>query len=191
MSAEADDAPEEQPTEQPAEPTDEGEDEKPSIAPDEQAEMDLDDLAMAIEDEEGESEPADEGGESPDGDTDESESQQSEDTGDNGGSQGPFEGVSWGDMYVEVLAVVLVAAVEELSEEEADISEEEIYELATQPPVHLPNEVDRLADQKDMGEMTPQQAVVLGTSLLAGSVLVKETDVASDAIGQLMENMNT
>lgn len=92
--------------------------------------------------------------------------------------------LSWGDLYVDTLAMLLVAVVEEVGDEADDpITEDEIVELAQSGMIDLSAAVDKLvADMGGPTSMEPEYAVLAGTALLAVSVLVSETDVAKDAL---------
>jgi hypothetical protein len=89
-------------------------------------------------------------------------------------------------MYVDVLATLLVAVVDEYGDGEADA--EEIEALANQPPVALNEQADRVfAEMTGAEDLPPGQALVIGTATVAGTVIIKETDVAQDALGEVAE----
>lgn len=119
--------------------------------------------------------------------------EESDDQGDQDGDADPGAGgaapsVSWGDKYVQLLGVMLVAIVEEVDDPETDDLGDEIEALATQPPVNLNEQVDRLlAEYGGPDEMSPQQAVLLSTGIVSVTVLAKETDLAGDLAGELLD----
>lgn len=151
----------------------------PDIEEDERADIDLSGVdTEAVEREAGAGDPDDE----------------ADDQGDQTGGTDPDAGgaapsVSWGDKYVELLGVMLVAIVEEVDEDpETDDLGDEIEALATQPPVNLDEQVDRLlAEYGGPDEMSPQQAVLFSTGIVSVTVLAKETDLAGDLAGELLD----
>jgi hypothetical protein len=167
--------------------TDAPDGEKPALADDEKATLpdDLADIAADVEAETALEEESDDGPQ-----------QTGDAVGDNDGStdapdalgddRDTPEGPTWGDQYVTVLSVVLAAIVEEHGDEDADADPEEIAQLATQHPIALNESADRVfAEMQGTEQMDPKQALVVSTAVLCGTVLVQETDVASQAIGQL------
>jgi hypothetical protein len=151
----------------------------PDIEEDERADIDLSGVdTEAVEREAGAGDPDEE----------------ADDQGDQEGDADPDIGgaapsVSWGDKYVELLGVMLVAIVEEVDEDpETDDLGDEIEALATQPPVNLDEQVDRLlAEYGGPDEMSPQQAVLFSTGIVSVTVLAKETDLAGDLAGELLD----
>ncbi|WP_255198018.1 hypothetical protein [Halorarius litoreus] len=162
--------------------TDDGDD-RPALDEDERASFDPDavgDVAEEIEAEVNDSEAeAREGG----GDAEESD--------ENGSEHTPVEledvSLSWGDLYVESVATLLVV-VADVYGEDADISTDVVVDLAQSGLVDISTQVDRLvAEMGGAGasELPPEYAVLLGTALLAVAVLVKETDVAEDLLADV------
>ncbi|MFT4921041.1 MAG: hypothetical protein ACI8XM_000234 [Haloarculaceae archaeon] len=168
----------------PSEPT-EGErddgDERPEIEDDERADLDLSGVDLDSVDDGGDDE-----GEEP-------THEPTEDSGADGSTQGSSplnldDEATWGDMYVDVLATVLVSVVDEYGEGGREMAAEEIEELANQPPIALNEQADRVFEE--MGgtrDLPPGQALVIGSATVAGSVLLRETDVAADLAGELAE----
>lgn len=169
------------------------EDGKPDITEEDRAEIDLSAVAEDIEDsvgaadgeEGGEEAPTDDGDGSEGGTTPETEESSSDDA-------GAPDGETWGDMYVEVVAVLIAEGVDQYADDDADAADrmtaEDVAALARQPPVDLPTQVNRLAAEMGTAEdLPPGQAVVLSTALLAVVVLAKETDIMGDVIGQVMD----
>lgn len=162
-----------------------GDDGRPDLAPDEKADMDLSgiDVDAVTEETEAESDPSDEGDEGP---ADAADALAPDDA-DGDGEASPYR---MGDLYVEVLVVLLVAVVDEHGED-ADVDPEDVREVANSPPFPLADAADDcLAEMlgTDGAEMTPQQALLAGTATVALTVLLKETDVLQDRLGELMEN---
>lgn len=166
--------------------TDTGE-ERPALDDDERATFDPD----AVADVAGEIEAEVSGEEAPD-DQDDTEEDGSGDEGATSGTERSsvqLEDVSlsWGDLYVESVATLLVV-VADVYDDHSDITTDEIVELAQSGLVDVSAQVDRLVADMAGGpatELPPEYAVLLGTVLLAVAVLVKETDVAEDVLSDL------
>jgi len=161
-------------------------DERPALEADEKADFDLGDVDPSTV----EGPTTDESDE--DADTTDSESGEGEDA--DGGEDADSddvsgEGETWGDMYVDVLGIVLVAVVEEYGDEDSDLSKQDVSELANEPPIALNEQADRLFEE--MGgtkDLPPGQALAVGSATVAGSVLLRETDVASQIAGELTDS---
>lgn len=154
-----------------------GGDDRPSLGSDEKADVDFDAISEEVEETVAEDDEAD------DGTTDDGADSSTE-SADESADVPELEDVSlsWGDLYVETLATLLVAVVEQY-EERADITVEEVTELAQSGLIDISTQVDKLA--AEMGgatELPPEYALIVGTVLLVVAVLVKETDVAQEAL---------
>ena len=168
-------------------------DETPTLADDEKATLpaDLADLAADVEAETGaasaEPDESDEGGQQATADAETGE--ESTDAPDAlSGQSEATDGPTWGDQYVTVLAVVLGAIVEEHGGDDAEVDQEHIANLATQHPIRLNEQADRVfAEMNGTEEMDPKQALIVSTAILVGTVLLAETDVASQALSSLGE----
>ena len=157
------------------------EDDRPALEPDEKADFDLGDVdpeavegpaADESDDDADTADPDSDGGEESDGDDD-----------------GDDEGESWGDMYVDVLGIVLIAVVEEYGDDDSDLEKSEVVELANEPPIALNEQANRLFEE--MGgtkDLPPGQALAVGSATVAGSVLLRETDAASQIAGELTDS---
>ncbi|MDG5778192.1 hypothetical protein VB773_01480 [Haloarculaceae archaeon H-GB2-1] len=174
-------------TEQVEEPATDEEDDRPEIEEDERADISLDDLDIdpeAVEEEAGA------------GADDSEESADAEAEGDTPDSAGADEsaqqaalpdGETWGDQYVDMLALVL-GEIAEQSDGEPGKTAEDIENLARAPPVELDRNVDRWLEQAGMGtDIPPGKAVAVGTLGLVAVVLLTETDVANS----LMDDLDT
>lgn len=150
---------------------------RPALDDDERADFDLGDVdpeaveGPAADEDDGDGEDtAEESDDSDDGDSDD------------------VSGESWGDMYVDVLGIVLIAVVEEYGDEDSDLEKSEVVDLANEPPIALNEQADRLFEE--MGgtkDLPPGQALAVGSATVAGSVLLRETDVASEIAGELTD----
>jgi hypothetical protein len=99
--------------------------------------------------------------------------------------------VSWGDIYVETISVLLVAVVEEETDGEPQLGVDEIAAMAEEGPVDIPAQVDQLvADMMggslDEADLAPEYALLLGTGLLAFRVIVTETDVLQSGLSEAL-----
>jgi len=94
-------------------------------------------------------------------------------------------------MYVEILAVLLPEITEEMSGEPAEMTSDDVAELATKPPVELDAKFDAVVeDMGGMEEMSDKQALLLSTAIVCGTVLVKEGDVAGELVGTVREGVS-
>jgi hypothetical protein len=99
--------------------------------------------------------------------------------------------VSWGDIYVETISVLLVAVVEEETDGQPELGVDEIAAMAEEGPVDIPAQVDQLvADMMggslDEADLAPEYALLLGTGLLAFRVIVTETDVLQSGLSEAL-----
>ncbi|QIO23726.1 hypothetical protein [Haloarcula sp. JP-L23] len=167
-------------TEEDAEEVDQPDDEEdvPEVEIDEKADVDLD--ALGVDPDEVE-ETAGAGAESEDVDDDRDDEQADE-------LPAP-DGETWGDQYVDMLALVLgeIAA----ADGEPGKTAEDIEELARAPPVELDDNVDQWLAEAGMGQdVPPGKAVAIGTAGLVLVILLTETDMATDAVDALSEQLN-
>ncbi len=181
---------EDEPTEEPTEQPDE--DDRPDLEDDERAEFDLPDgLAEEIEEEKDAdeaTEEAEEEAEAGDG----GETADQEETTEDQGVGEALEGVSWGDVYVDVLAIFLLEVADQKGSGEVEMGQDDIDALARNGPVNLPEQVDLLAEEMAVDkDLSPAESVTLGTAMICLTVLIKETDVAGEAVsgigGRLQE----
>ncbi|MHB9287350.1 hypothetical protein ACKVMT_09970 [Halobacteriales archaeon Cl-PHB] len=167
------------------------EEERPPIEADERADVDLSEIADEIEQETNEQ--AAEASENGDDGEGESEGEGPPLDAPAGDDQPETPTESWGDQYVMLLAVLLEALVDELNDdgEEPGKDAEAIEALAKQPPVQLDRHVDRALEQMGGGtEVSPGKAIMLGTGAIALIVLLTETDLASDALAEVTDNID-
>lgn len=162
------------------------EEEQPPIEEDERADVDLSELSDEIE-EETAGEDGDDGGEG----SDEADAESDGPPGVPDAEEPDASTETWGDQYVMLLAVVLEAVIEELAEDADHKTAGDIEALASQPPIRLDHHVDRAVEEMGKGpEVSPGKAVLLGSGLLVAVVLLTETDLASDSLGSLMEEVD-
>jgi hypothetical protein len=163
-------------------------DERPALDEDERATFDPDaarDLADDVVGGDDEDDSDDEAAESGDESDADGEPIDAPATGDP--AQMESVSVSWGDIYVETISVLLVAVVEEETEGEPDLGVDEIAAMAEEGMVDIPAQVDQLVADAMGGsleeaDLAPEYALLLGTGLLAFRVIVTETDVLQDRL---------
>jgi hypothetical protein len=154
-------------------------DEPPEIETDEKADIDLGDLDVdpdAVEEEAG-------AGAADDGDTDNVDANE----------QTPDmdipDGATWGDQYVEMLALLL-GEIAEQTDGEPGKTAEDIEALARGPPLALDEQVDEWLAQSGMGQdVPPGKALAVGTAGIVLVVLLTETDMAQDAVSNLTDQL--
>ncbi|MFC7226303.1 hypothetical protein N0B31_02725 [Salinirubellus salinus] len=177
-------------------------DERPEIEDDERAEIDLSgvdpaDIEAAVSGPT--DEPPSDGGEPGDGDGDDEPPEDPSE----GGSDTPYSGVegggstgadgssktsTWGDQYVSLLAVLLGAVVDEHGEGDPAEVRAEVESLATQPPIRLNEDVDRLvAEMGGTEDLPPGQAIAVGSGVVAVSVLAKDSAVLGSALESIRD----
>lgn len=96
---------------------------------------------------------------------------------------------SFGDIYVGTLAVFLEAAVDEYGD--SDLSADDVVSLARGPPVNIGANIDRMLAESDRDiSLSPGLAVIIGTATVCGTVLLTETDLLNDAVGDLVGDLS-
>ncbi|PSP38281.1 hypothetical protein BRC71_06300 [Halobacteriales archaeon QH_7_65_31] len=172
--------------------TDDGGDEIPEVTNDEKAEVpsELAEKMTASRDAETD-DPGDGGGEPHDSEGSESDDKGGSEGGDDqrpSGSIDESSSYNWGDVYVDGLGIFLLEISAELDGEDPDMTEDDIRSLATSGPVDLPQAFDEMINEMGMNdEMSPMQATVTGSAMLAFAVLMKETDAAGQMVGKFSE----
>jgi len=165
-------------------------DERPGIDEEERAEFDFDGLAEDIENETA----PDTDGEPDEGEPDQESAPSTDDEA--GGApdlpKGPEHSI--GDQYVGVLALVSAAIVEEFGDEDSEdpkVVREKVEGIATQEPFDLASNVDLLLAQSGVGsDLPPGKALVLGTIIVVALVVLPETDLFSQALGRIQEEVD-
>lgn len=180
MSATDTEPTEEQPA--PDDADDDAGDDRPALDDDEKATFDLgavDEVAADVEAAVAEEEETDE-------DTDDSGTDEEATSGTESRSVRLDDvSLSWGDMYVEIVATLLVVVVEEYGDG-ATLDADDVVELAQSGLIDISAQVDQLiAEMGGTTSLAPEYAILVGTGLLVVAVLVQETDIAQDALGDL------
>lgn len=150
-------------------------DERPDLDEDETADFDLDGVDLDAVDA-----AADEGDS-----TDEPDEGDSTDESDDADSA-ESDGETWGDMYVDVLGVVLLSIIEEYGDGDSDMTKADIEKLANEPPIALNEQADRVFEEiGGTRDLPPGQALVIGSATVAGSVILRETNAMDDLLNEL------
>jgi len=175
--------PDQEATEEADQETD-GEDDQPEIEADERADVDAlreqvsevsDEVAEddGLESEENADTEAEDGAES---------AESAPDTDDSGDSMG--------DMYVGIVGVLAIAMAEELGDGETSQSADDIAAMLRGErgsPINVAANVDQLLEESGRGaDLPPGKAVVIGTVVAVGMVLLQETDLANSLVSELL-----
>jgi hypothetical protein len=173
--------------EQDAEPETETEDEddRPEIDAEEKADVSLDDLDVDPEDIEEEAGAGADDSDDAEEDTADGDAPDGSGPSESGQQEALPDGETWGDQYVDMLALIL-GEIAEQSEGDPNKTAEDIESLARKPPVELDKNVDRWLQEAGMGtDLPPGKAVAIGTAGLVAVVLLTETDLANDLLNDL------
>jgi hypothetical protein len=162
MSADTDPVEEADVDEEPAE----EDEEKPEIDNEEFA--DISAVAEEIEDSAG-------AGAEEEGDDEQTDN----DAGDDGDADTPLDTESrgWGDMYVASVTSGLNAVIDEHGKPGA----EEIDEAMARD-LHLDEAFEEVMEKRGRADMPPEQEVLIGTLILAGTVVLSKTDLPAKAL---------
>lgn len=150
---------------------DDVEEEKPEIDDEEFA--DLSAVAEEIEDSAG----AGADGE-PDEETDDVDD--TDDATDGDDTRGSSSGRGWGDMYVTSVTSGLNAVIDEHGKPGAEKLDESMAR-----DLHLDEAFEEVMEKRGRADMPPEQEVMMGTLILAGTVLLSKTDLPSQALAEV------
>jgi hypothetical protein len=151
---------------------DEGDDEeKPPIEDEEFA--DLSAVADEIEESAGAG-AEDEGDEDVDDDDEDDVDQEASSEGHTRGSP---RGRGWGDMYVASVTSGLNAVIDEHGKDGADPLDEQMAR-----DLHLDEAFEEVMEKRGRADMPPEQELLMGTLILAGTVVLSKTDLPAQAL---------
>jgi hypothetical protein len=116
--------------------------------------------------------------------------------GDEQAAEAPAQGEdapdTWGDAYIGTVAMLALAAAEELGDGDPDRDQEDIAALLRAEPLCVDDAVNQLlADMGTGADLPPGQAVLLGTGAVIAVVLITEADLAGDLVDQLTNQFTT
>lgn len=167
---------------EPAETSEDEGEELPDIEADERAEIDLGDLADQVEADAGQASSDDQAEAGDDSDVETSDDQATDQP------ESSAKQATWGDQYVDILALLLAAVAEDNG---GDVDNQELIDLATSEPINLAENFDRMLEQRGKGtELPPEKAVLFGSGALVAVVLLKETDIVDQAAEKIMEEID-
>lgn len=150
----------------------EDEEEKPPIEDEEFA--DLSAVADEIEESAGAgAEDGDDAGDDREGGADQEAS--SEDP-----TRGSPRGRGWGDMYVASVTSGLNAIVEEHGKDGAEPLDEQMAR-----DLHLDEAFEEVMEKRGRADMPPEQELLMGTLILAGTVVLSKTDLPAQALSEV------
>lgn len=157
------------------EPSDEDvdeEEEKPPIEDDEFA--DLSSVADEIEESAG-AEAEDED----DVDDDQGDDADQEDSSEDH-TRGSPAGRGWGDMYVASVTSGLNAVIDEHGKDGAEPLDEQMAR-----DLHLDDAFEEVMEKRGRADMPPEQELLMGTLILAGTVVLSKTDLPAQALSEV------
>jgi len=155
---------------------DEGdEEEKPPIEDEEFA--DLSAVADEIEDSAGA------GAEDDDEDVDDQEDGADQETSSEDHTRGSPRGRGWGDMYVASVTSGLNAVIDEHGKDGADPLDEQMAR-----DLHLDEAFEEVMEKRGRADMPPEQELLMGTLILAGTVVLSKTDLPAQALAGVGED---
>ncbi|PSQ06121.1 hypothetical protein BRC97_07010 [Halobacteriales archaeon QS_6_71_20] len=171
----------------------------PALADDEKAEMPpslAEQMAEARDDhpesDDGEADTTADEGASEGGSGEGSEGGTTTDEGGSDSTDADSSGYTYGDVYVDSLAIFLIEVSAELSDDDPEMTEEDVHDLATGGPIDLSEAAADVFDDSGLGnDMTPGQALVTGSALVAFSVLIRETDAAGELVGRVSDGVDS
>jgi hypothetical protein len=162
------------------------EDNRPEIEADERADVDaLREQVSEVSDEVAE----DDGLEPDDADDEDAATEDGDESAERAPDTGDT-GDSVGDMYVGVVGVLAIAIAEELGDGETDQDADDIAAMLRGErgsPINVAANVDQLLEESGRGaDLPPGKAVVIGTVVAVGMVLLQETDLANSLVSELL-----
>jgi len=159
-------------------PPDEGgdeEEEKPPIEDEEFA--DLSAVADEIE------ESAGAGTEDDDEDVDDDQDDADQEASSADHTRGSPRGRGWGDMYVASVTSGLNAVIDEHGKDGADPLDEQMAR-----DLHLDEAFEEVMEKRGRADMPPEQELLMGTLILAGTAVLSKTDLPAQALAGVGED---
>ncbi|AXG11631.1 hypothetical protein [Haloplanus rubicundus] len=156
---------------------DEGDDEeeKPPIEDEEFA--DLSAVADEIE------ESAGAGSEDDEEDVDDQEDSAEQEASSEDHTRGSPRGRGWGDMYVASVTSGLNAVIDEHGKDGAEPLDEQMAR-----DLHLDEAFEEVMEKRGRADMPPEQELLMGTLILAGTVVLSKTDLPAQALSEVGED---
>ncbi|WP_251327934.1 hypothetical protein [Haloplanus pelagicus] len=92
-------------------------------------------------------------------------------------------GRGWGDMYVASVTSGLNAIVEEHGKDGAEPLDEQMAR-----DLHLDEAFEEVMEKRGRADMPPEQELLMGTLILAGTVVLSKTDLPAQALAEVGED---
>jgi len=150
----------------------EDEEEKPPIEDEEFA--DLSAVADEIE------ESAGAGAEDESDDVDDQDDDADQEASSEDHTRGSPRGRGWGDMYVASVTSGLNAVIDEHGKDGAEPLDEQMAR-----DLHLDEAFEEVMEKRGRADMPPEQELLMGTLILAGTVVLSKTDLPAQALSEV------
>jgi len=92
-------------------------------------------------------------------------------------------GRGWGDMYVASVTSGLNAVIDEHGKDGADPLDEQMAR-----DLHLDEAFEEVMEKRGRADMPPEQELLMGTLILAGTVVLSKTDLPAQALSEVGED---
>ena len=92
-------------------------------------------------------------------------------------TRGSPRGRGWGDMYVASVTSGLNAVIDEHGKDGADPLDEQMAR-----DLHLDEAFEEVMEKRGRADMPPEQELLMGTLILAGTVVLSKTDLPAQAL---------
>jgi hypothetical protein len=117
-------------------------------------------------------------------DTDEDDPDDGDDAGDETAEESDHtrgrSGRGWGDMYVASVTSGLNAVIDEHGKPGAEQLDEQMAR-----DLHLDEAFEEVMEKRGRADMPPEQELLMGTLILAGTVVLSKTDLPSQALAEV------
>jgi len=98
-------------------------------------------------------------------------------------TRGSPRGRGWGDMYVASVTSGLNAVIDEHGKDGADPLDEQMAR-----DLHLDEAFEEVMEKRGRADMPPEQELLMGTLILAGTVVLSKTDLPAQALSEVGED---
>jgi len=92
-------------------------------------------------------------------------------------------GRGWGDMYVASVTSGLNAVIDEHGKPGAEKLDEQMAR-----DLHLDDAFEEVMEKRGRADMPPEQELLMGTLILAGTVVLSKTDLPAQALGEVSDD---
>jgi hypothetical protein len=98
-------------------------------------------------------------------------------------TRGRSRGRGWGDMYVASVTSGLNAVIDEHGKDGAERLDEQMAR-----DLHLDEAFEEVMEKRGRADMPPEQELLMGTLILAGTVVLSKTDLPAQALSEVGED---